>query len=190
MTTATVPITRQRTCCASRPRHASERTRRCRSHDRASGQVRAPELRPHVGGRDSSKSTPSRAAVPTTTTTTTSRVTRSTAETSTARAAGAAFAVGACIASVGCGVALGGIAVGHVFAAGMLAHGIVGTRQQRGRDGGRWAASIASATAKGVACGAAFRRGCLGAAGRGPKAGAAVSGGYRAVGRWFMRHLW
>lgn len=35
---------------ASRPRHASERARHCRSHDQASAQVRARELRARVGG--------------------------------------------------------------------------------------------------------------------------------------------
>jgi hypothetical protein len=48
--TTTPSTTRQGTRCASRRNHASERARHCRSHVRASPQVRPVELRPHVGG--------------------------------------------------------------------------------------------------------------------------------------------
>lgn len=48
-TTSTAGNTRQGTCCAPRPKHASWE-RHCRSHDRASPQVSPHELRPRVGG--------------------------------------------------------------------------------------------------------------------------------------------
>jgi hypothetical protein len=51
--------------------HASGCSRHCRSHGRESPQVRPVELRPHVGGRDSSKPTRSRADRRMTTTTST-----------------------------------------------------------------------------------------------------------------------
>lgn len=86
--------------------------------------------------------------------------------------AASAAVVAACVVAEPCGLAVGAISLGTVFVAGVIAHAAVATKQERQRDGGRWLLTTGSAVGKGAACGRLFRRGCLGGATRGPKAGA------------------
>lgn len=76
--------------------------------------------------------------------------------------AGAAFAVGACIASVACGVGVGAIAVGTVALYGMIGHIVVATKRERsnpnfGRD---VVVRTGKSTLKGTGCGWLYGRGC------------------------------